>query len=442
MEGGLHREDHVKASGNNSGLWRGGFGERIKGFSVWAILLTLLMFLGAAGCDNSDVSSPPESKVDFNDPQLETRLQAALRQWADECGVNGAAIQVYSPGRYRWMDSYGFDVVETQTPYEIDTKARIGSATKPFTAVVILQLIDEGRLSLDTPLSQFLPDYPNGGAITVEHLLGHRSGIPELQLDDLTFIQMVLSNQDTWLTPEEIMAWTYKDEPMFSLSKNEFVPRDPVTYPGGDYHYAQPNYTALGLIIEEITGRSAADVFAERIFNPLGMTDTHLAGKEGSLEPMAYTNLFGMQESKSPITDILTSANSYHSAMLTAGGIISTAGDLMRFLASLLDGRILSPSSLNDMMDWRVSHPDGYGLNQTAYYGLGFSREIRNDYTIIGHNGSTVGSGSVMKYIPELDVYVTAVRNSDKDSLPEETPDLLEYVKRALLNETYSLPEA
>ncbi len=419
-----------------SGFMRGRPEHGWKRIAVWAIPLLLLSFLAVGGCDNSDVSTPSESKVDFNDPQLETRLRNAFQQWVDQAGVRGAAIEVYSPGRYQWADSYGFDVAESQTPYKSDTKARIGSSTKPFTAAVILQLIVEGRLSLNTRLSEFLPDYPNGDRITVEHLLRHRSGIPELQLEDLTFIQMVLENQETWLTPEEIMAWTYKDEPMFSLVKNEFVPRDPVTYPGGDYHYSQPNYIALGLIIEEVTGQKAADVLAERIFNPLGMTDTYLSGRDEPLEPMAYTNLFGMQETKSPMTSILTSVNSYHSSMFTAGGIISTAGDLMRFLNALLEGRLLSSASLNHMTDWLVSYPDGFGLNLKAYYGMGLSRYIREDYSMTGHNGGLPGSGSVMQYIPELDVYLTAVRNSDMDSLPEGTPDLPALVKQALLNET------
>lgn len=402
------------------------------------ILIVASTAIWITGCSDTtrEGDSGTGPQIDWNDPQLPARLEQALQGWLKDFGLYGGAAAVLAPGRMEWISSSGEEDIELHTPYLTETKGRIASATKPFTAAVILQLKDEGLLSLDTKLSEFLPDYPNAGEITVEHLLRHRSGIPEVQLVDLLFIGWVLGHPDYWMTPEELLYWTYAPFPpvlpMFSIKTFDWVPREPVTYPGGEYHYSQPGYIALGHIIQEVTGKQLADVYDERIIQPLGLNDTNLPRKDDPADPEGYTNLFGLLENKIPGKSILPSANGLISAALSAGGILSTAGDLVTFLSSLLTGELFSEQAFANMTDWRDQ--ESSQAVPPSQYGMGLYKESGEGYTTIGHDGALPGGGSVMKYIPDFDVYIGAVTNTDRDSAPG-APSLVERVKRALLNE-------
>lgn len=400
-----------------------------RGRQVAAALL--LAFL--AGCAGSNEGAPahPAPSWDYRDPGLPARLDDALARWASDHELIGVAARVLTPGWLDWSGSTGVQSTSSGVPFELDTVGRIASATKPFTATVIFQLRDEGRLSLDTKLGELVPDYPNGDQITLEHLLRHRSGIPELELADGFFILDVILNDDHWFTPKEILDWTHLPIPMLDFLTGMLVPREPLTYPGGDYHYAQPNYIALGLVIEAITGQPLADVYRERIWEPLGLDQTRLPEPGEPLDPSGYTNVFGLLPVRIPGTALVQSGNSLNSSAWSAGGLISSARDLGTFLSALLDGRLYSAESLGDAMDFLATDPNvPLGVED---YGMGLVREQVGDLTYIGHDGALPGAVSVMKYVPELDVVVSAVVNSD--ALHGELPDLKQRVAWALRNE-------
>jgi D-alanyl-D-alanine carboxypeptidase len=405
-------------------------------------LVTLIFTSWGSGCGGGDTTAVapaaptlrPEPPYAWSDPALPARLDAALEGWAKDFGYYGAAVAVSTPGWLSWAGSTGEQDIETHTAYPPGAQGRIASATKSFTASTVLQLVDEGRLTLDSTLAEFVPDYPNGGAITVEHLLRHRSGIPEIQLVDAYFIASILLFQEYWFMPEDILLWTYLPPPfppILNLYTGEEQPREPLCAPGEEYHYSQPGYVALGLIIEKVTGQNLADVYRERIFEPLGLTGTHLPGPGEPLDPPGYTNLFGLLDEKVSGATLLTvSANSFYSASWSAGGLLSTARDLEVFLTAMLEGRLFSGEAMGRATDWMATAPGDSGSEE---YGMGLSRSRHDGYTTVGHNGALPGGGSVMQYIPELDVYVGAVMNADADDV--EAPDLVERVKRALRNE-------
>jgi len=411
-------------------------------------LLCLLLCASAvgfalAGCGDSDTTTaaapnapnppplPPPS-FDWQDPALPGRLEAALQGWVNTFGLYGAAACVSYPGWLEWCSTTGVEDIEDQTPYTLNTLGRIASATKPFTAVAIFQLVEEGLLSLDTTLSVFLPDYPNADQITVEHLLRHRSGIPDVHLVDLIFIVYAIFHSHEWIPPEGMLLWTYAPFPMVDMDTFEFVPREPVTYPGGDYHYSNPGYNALGVIIEALRGKALADVYDEHIVQPLGMTNTRLPRKDDPPEPWGYSNLFGLLSEKIPVESLLESTNSLVSATGSAGGVIAVAKDLTTFLSGFLTGKLCSEASLAGAKDWMRQRPDD--PDNTWEYGMGLSRHQRDGYLVIGHDGALPGAASVMRYIEELGVYVGAVTNTDKDSVPG-APGLEDLVRQALLNE-------
>ena len=414
----------------------------MKNIRLHLSFLLLLLITGPwmAGCGSdeaaqvlgSGASTRPEPPYDWADPELATRLDEALEGWAQDFGLYGAAAVVTTPGWLDWSAATGVHDRETMEPFRVDEPARIASSTKPHTAAVILQLVDEGRLTLDaTTLAEFVPDYPNAASITVRHLLQHRSGIPDIQIVDGIFILTVLLRPKKWFTPLEILVWTHLPFPMYNIYLGEFVPREPVGEPGEKYHYSQPGYIALGLIIETLTAKDLADVYRERIFGPLGMAEAYLPRKDAPLEPWGYTNLFGLLDEKIPSKDLASSPNGLNSVGWSAGGIIANARDLVNFLSGFLEGRLCSEAGIANATDWLATEPgDIVGEEE---YGLGLSRLQYDGFTTVGHDGGLPGSGTVMRYIPELDVYIGAVTNTDSDYV--ELPDLIERVHAALLNE-------
>lgn len=393
-----------------------------------AAFAAILVF--GPGCDTDC-----NNGENWNTAEIEARLGEALQGWIDDFGLYGASMRVYSPGRLEWSASSGLFDIEAGTPFEIDSWGRIASSTKPFTATVVLQLIDEGLLSLDTTLDGFLPGIPNfpyASDITVEHLLRHRSGIRDVQIVDLFYVIRVLLRPHRWWTPEDILKLTFGPLPILDIFSFEFIPREPVGEPGEMYHYSQPGYCALGMIIEQTTGKILTDVYDERIARPLGLANTHLPRLDGPVDPPGYTNIFGLLPEKMPSSKLLPSANAYISTAYSAGGIVSTAGELVTFLKALLNGKLYSAEALALARDWM---PNGGVVPGDFGYGLGLRREQHDGYTTIGHGGSMPGGQATMYYIEEIDTYVGAVTNSDNDPGEPGRPWLVERVWEALKDE-------
>jgi len=371
----------------------------------------------------------------WNTAEIEARLGEALQGWIDDFGLYGAAMRVHSPGRLEFSAASGLYDIEADTPFEIDSRGRIASSTKPFTATLILQLMDEGLLPLDTTLDGFLPgipDFPYAGDITVEHILRHRSGIRDVQIVDLFYVLRVLLRPHRWWIPEDILELTYGWLPILDIDTMELIPREPVGPPGGEYHYSQPGYCALGMIVEQVTGASFADALNERIVQRLGLVGTHFPGEDDPVDPPGYTNIFGLLPEKIPSSQILPSGNAYVSTAYSAGGIVSTAGDLVTFLKAMLGGKLYSKQALALAQDWMIEHPEDPNSGE---YGLGLYHKAYDEYTMTGHGGSMPGGQAKMYYIEELDTYIGAVTNSDNDPTEPGTPGLVERVWDALKDE-------
>ena len=196
-----------------------------------------------------------------------------------------------------------------------DQRFRIGSVTKTFTATIVFQLMQEGKLRLDSTLEEHLPGVvPRGGEITIRHLLGHRSGLANI------------TDYPGWLNQAERSPST---SPINSL---RFAASKPLAFrPGSQERYSNTNYIALGLVIEKVTGRSYAEELEERILDPLGLERTELPTTRRLAD--------------------LDDAGSNPNLPWAAGAIVSNAHDLSRFYSALLSGRILSAASLETMKD-------------------------------------------------------------------------------------------
>ncbi|WP_461038091.1 serine hydrolase domain-containing protein [Streptomyces mayteni] len=290
-----------------------------------------------------------------------------------ETGVVGVFAEVTSPGT-RDSARAGTAVRGTGIPMPRDGRFRIGSATKTFTATVVLQLVDEGRLSLEDAVEEWLPgvvrgDGDDGRQVTVRQLLRHTSGIPDIlpEIAALNSADGYRAERFRGYTPEELVA----------LATGS--PRD--IAPGDDWSYSNTNYVLAAMIITEVTGRSWAAEVADRIIRPLGLA--------GTSTPDTFPFVLGPHARSYAAfgTDTLVDVTVLNPSMAVgSGSIISTTRDLNRFYAALLGGELLDRARLDEMTT-TVPAP-ALGLE----YGLGLAElPLSCGGGYFGHVGELLG---------------------------------------------------
>lgn len=309
------------------------------------------LFLIVTAC-----APPPEDATGL-DPAIASALQEALDRSRLSVEAPGAVLGVTLADGQRWIGTSGDADAETKRAVVPEDPFRIGSITKTYGAVVVLQLVEEGRLGLDDPATTWLP-WLGDDRITVRLLLEHRTGIV-----DYTDTGPFLAAFGQPATHEEVVQMALGEGLDFT--------------PGERHAYSNTNYYALALVVEAITGRDWHLSIRERLLDPLGLDDTWLEGPEdrpsGTVEGYLGGNL---------ATDALDPAWTWAS-----GGLVSTAADQLDWLDALLDGPILEPASRTLMLTARPL-PDG----TLPPYGLGVA--LRDDTPcgpLVGHTGSTMG---------------------------------------------------
>jgi D-alanyl-D-alanine carboxypeptidase len=255
-------------------------------------------------------------------------------------------------------------------PIPTDGRVRIGSVTKTFVAVLVLQLVDEGRVDLDAPARTYVTDPRPPADVTVRDLLQHTSGLPGDAQPG--FLERIQGQPKQPLSPQEILAFTRDVPPLFE--------------PGTRWSYSNTNYIYLGLLIEDVTGMPVAKVLRTRIIQPLGLDDTYFAGAEKGPPVIRAPIRIGDHEFPYdyPYTSIATSA-------WTAGAMVSSAADLGTFFRALFAGKLLSHSALEEMTTIAPGSqadepPSGYGLGLTEWHPAEYS-----GMELYGHGGGIAG---------------------------------------------------
>ncbi|MEW5674789.1 serine hydrolase domain-containing protein [Flavobacterium enshiense] len=255
------------------------------------------------------------------------------------------------------------------------TKYKIGSITKTFTAVMVMQLVEEKKLKLDTKLARFYPKIPNANKITINDLLRHRSGI----LDYVNADSAV--NVLAKVTKEEMIARITSYKPVFE--------------PNSKAAYSNSNYYLLGCILEKITKTDYATNLKNRILVPLRLMDTYMVDKVNIDRNEAYSYLYdGSKWNPFPEWDM--------SLPFAAGGITSNANDLTAFMRGIFNGKLLKQSSSLDEMT---------KLNQT--YGIGLITFPFGERKFFGHDGRIEGFKSVVGYYPTEKMGISLITNGD-----------------------------
>jgi len=266
---------------------------------------------------------------------------------------------------------------------------RIGSVTKTFTGVLVLQLADKGLLSIDDPVSRFVEGIPNGDSITVRMLLNHTSGIFNYGADEKLNEAIAADPHKVW-APEELVGVGIANPPYFA--------------PGEGCMYSNTNYILLGMIVEKATGRSFEEELAKRITGPLGLASTYMA----ETPYLTGSYVHGYQYDKDSgenfdLTDYLDPSITW-----AAGGMVSTLQDLRTWGQVLGEGRLLEPATFRASLEGMNELPimtDYFGWD--LLYGLG----IMDDGGWLGHAGMLTGYSSAVFYLPEKGTTVVTPMN-------------------------------
>lgn len=302
------------------------------------------------------------------------------------------SIQVYiSKGDTVFNEAVGYSdgnslVADKHNQY------KIASITKTMTAVVILQLQEEGKLNINDTISKFLADskvarlndlhmhkgVSYGNTITIQQLLQHRTGLADIFTDAAFrfYLNEYLSKKQVW-NSEKLMSRYYK----YGLNKKtHFVP-------DSGYYYSDVNYFLLGLIIEKISGETLAQQFRKRIFDPLQMSQTFFEYYEPAIGSVKLAHSF---LGKRNITKILNTSYDW-----AGGGVVSTNADLATFLRGIFEGKLYKKDSTLSLMTTMLPHTLKSG--RVSYYGLGLYQYTFNGEKYYGHGGFW---GSIIAYNP------------------------------------------
>ncbi|MBX6316085.1 MAG: beta-lactamase family protein [Isosphaeraceae bacterium] len=295
--------------------------------------------------------------------------------------VPGLSLAVIRNGQVVKAKGYGLANVELSAPATEETVYEIGSVTKTFTATAVMMLVEEGKLGLDDPITQILPDLPAAWKdIKVRHLLTHTSGIKSYTAVG-DFFKLARNDH----TPDEIL---------------KLVSGRPLDFPAGEkWLYNNTGYYLLGLIVEKASGQRLAGFLAERIFKPLGMDKTRPNNPSEIIPHRAsgYGEMLGVRFNREPLRP---------SAAGAAGFLISTVGDLAKWDAALREERLLRASSYQQMYT-----PVRLQGGETRPYGFGWGVEDYFGHRLLHHGGGTPGFSSTITRFPDDRVTVIVLAN-------------------------------
>lgn len=340
------------------------------------------------------------------------QLDDLLKKYT-EYGQFSGSVLVAEKGKVIYKNGFGMANMEWDIPNAPDTKHRLGSITKQFTAILIMQLVAEGKLDLQAPISKYLPDYSkvNGDKITTHQLLTHTSGTPNYTSFPNFFKELSRNPH----TPTEMLE-------MFADSTLTFKP-------GAQFAYSNSGYILLGAIIEKVTGKTYEAVLQEKIFDPLNMKDSGYDHHNTILKKRATGyEMKGSIPENSPYIDMSTP--------YAAGSLYSTVDDLYLWDQALYTNKLLSQQYMDMLFEKYVP---AFG----QYYGYGWSvghfpiGNTKDSVQIIGHGGGINGFNTLITRMPQDKSTVILLNNTGRAPLD----DITIAINGILHGATYDLPK-
>jgi serine beta-lactamase-like protein LACTB len=313
---------------------------------------------------------------------------AAAREFADKQGkewisrgIPGVAVAVAIDGKLVYSEGFGYADLEERIPVWPTTKFRIGSISKPVTAIALMQLVEAGKIDLDTPVQKYVPSFPDKGAvITVRMIAGHLGGIRHYQGDEF----QIQKHYDNVLEGLKI----FENDPL-------------VAPPGTKFSYSSYGFNLLSAVIESAAGEPFLSYMQRSVFNRMGLVHTTPDQNTQIIEQRSrfYDIPEGGAVENAPYVD-----NSYKWA---GGGFLSTPEDLVRFGSALLQPGVLKADSLKTMFTSQKTK-----AGEETGYGIGwFVEKSKSGKPIYGHSGGSIGGTSLLILYPESHIVAALTTN-------------------------------
>jgi D-alanyl-D-alanine carboxypeptidase len=342
------------------------------------------------------VAAPaPAAEPAHDSPPLVDQLNAKL----SEMHCPGALVGIFPNDGPAQTFALGVADVDTHAPMKIDMHMRVGSVMKPILGTVVLQLCDEGKLSLDAPLSDYVRNIPRGKFITLRMLGNNTSGLFNT-IENKAYQKAIMADPTKQWTPAEILQQTFEFEAYH--------------YPGTAWRYSNTNAVLLGMCIEKVTGHTFAEEIQTRICGPLKLTHTGVPMQAEIPEPhpSAYRN--GYPKKVIGYGNTFYNVSNYSASWTgAAGNLYSTLADLGRLCRPIMMGETLSEASRKELHAWG---PTGY---PEFDYGFAIARRAG----AIGHTGDVPGYNANCFYDPQLKtsfVVLTNLSNNADGTMPAD----------------------
>jgi D-alanyl-D-alanine carboxypeptidase len=321
-------------------------------------------------------------------------LSSAIRAFAREHGFSGT-ILVERKGRLLYEGDFGLADRAFAVPANRKTRYRVGSITKLFTSVLVMQLHQEGKIDLQAPVRTYLPDLQGeaGGKVNIHQLLNHMSGLP--QWDN------VASYQEAFAKGVERYQRPLSSEALVEACCSGRLDHPP----GTQFNYNNADYFLLGRIVERVTGLPYEDALAARILRPLGLRDTGMAHWDRIVPRLAPT-YFLRDDSGALVPEMPVYWENWYSA----GGLYSTADDLAAFADALYGGRLLRPEALARLLTPGL---DDYGYGLWSYTIQRGGKEWR----VAKRPGSVMGANAMLYRLLDRDETVVILANTNRADL-------------------------
>jgi len=324
---------------------------------------------------------------------IEQKLQNVLDEGIKKYDINGVSAAVIFPDGKLWTGTSG--ISHDTVTIKPDMVFAIGSITKTFVATLTLKLAEEGKLSLDDPLSKWLPEYPHvNSEITIRQLLNHTSGIYMFFSNEKIWDDLLKDRTKIW-TPEEVL--TYIKKPYFE--------------PGEGWRYSNTNYLLLAMIITKATKSTLSSELRKHFWQPLHINSAHLSIEEKIPDNQAHVFGDNFNNDSSYLDMTFLPRASHESITYGSAGIFITAEDLALWCQSLFEGKILKQQSMDEMLEFVDI---GFG-RQKGGYGLGvglFKKRTSSGEKAFGHSGANIGTGAYMIHLPEHHLSIVVMVNN------------------------------
>lgn len=357
---------------------------KLKKFIMQKLLPLLIIFL----ISNLSFSQNLESKID-----------SLIHTEFINSNEPGGAFLISRNGKPIYKKAFGLANLELDVKMTPDNVFQIGSMTKQFTAVAILMLEEQGKLSLNDPISKFIPDYPNGNNITVSHLLTHTSGVK-----NFTKMKTISEIAQKEMTPKAMVDF-FKDEPV------DFTP-------GEKFEYNNSGYIVLGYLIELTSGKTYEEFIQENVFDKVGMENSFDASDRKVIKNRAYGY---HKKSYGFVNKTVIS----YSVPFSSGSLMSTLDDMLKWQNALNQNVLLRQENLAKAFT-RQSLNNGEKIE----YGYGWHIKNSESTPTREHGGSIFGFKSMGVYLPNKDIYVLGFSNCDCHSPTKIVRDIAELVEK------------